>query len=217
MERNNKETGMKKLLLYAVQILFHPLDCCYFVKRDQKNISIWHGISILVLASLCRILSVYTTHYPLNNSLPERSNIFVLLGILLIPGISWIIASYSTTTLMNGEAKFKEYFVLGCLCYVPYIVVTPIRIIMSHILSGENNGFYNACGVIVVVWIVILEFICFMEANDYGFFKALLVGFISLIVALLIWAFIILIFVFVAQFVIFIQEVILEIRSQMIM
>lgn len=207
---------MKKILLYAVQILFHPLDCCYFVKRDQKNISIWHGIAILIVAGLCRILSVYTTQYPLNQSLPEQSNVFVLLGILLIPGISWIIASYSTTTLMNGEAKFKEYFILGCLCYVPYVIVTPIRIIFSHVLSGESAGFYNAIGIIVVIWVVVLEFVCFMIANDYGFFKAILVGVISLIVALLIWAFIILIFVFVAQFVIFIQEIILEVRSQMI-
>ena len=207
---------MKRILLYAVQILFHPLDCCYFVKRDQKNITIWHGVAVLIAAALCRILSVYTTQYPLNSSLPEEANVFVLLGILLLPGISWIVASYSTTTLMKGEAKFKEYFVLGCLCYVPYVIVTPIRIIFSHILSGESAGFYNALGVIVITWMVILEFVCFMTANDYGFFKSILVGFISLIVALLIWAFIILIFVFVAQFVIFIQEIILEIRSQMI-
>ena len=207
---------MKNLLIYAVQILFHPLDCFYFIKRDQKNIPTWYGFIILALAGLCRIVSVYATHYPLNNSLPEQSNVFVLLGILLIPGITWIVASYSTTTLMNGEAKFKEYFVLGCLCYVPYILVTPIRIIFSHVLSGESAGFYNAIGIIVVIWIVILEFVCFMTANDYGFFKSILVGFISLIVALLIWAFIILIFVFVAQFVIFIQEIILEVRSQMI-
>ena len=105
---------------------------------------------------------------------------------------------------MNGEAKFKEYFVLGCLCYVPYVIVTPIRIIFSHILSGESAGFYNAMGVIAITWMVILEFVCFMTANDYGFFKSILVGFILLI------------FVFVAQFVIFIQEIILEVRSQMI-
>lgn len=205
---------MKELLLYPIQILFHPIDCCYLVKRKRKDISIWYGIIILAIAALLRVISVYATHYPLNSTLPDESNIFVLLGVLLLPGISWIVASYSTTTLMSGEVSFKEIFTLGSLCYVPYIILTPIKLIVSHLFSGESEGFYVAFGIAVVVWMVLLQFVCFMVANDYGFLKAIAVSLVSLIVAILIWAFIILIFVFVAQFVIFIEEIIMELRSQ---
>lgn len=206
---------MKELLLYPIQILFHPIDCCYLVKRQRKSIPIWYSFIILALTAVLRVVAVYTTHYPLNTTLPEQSNVFVLLGVLLLPGISWIVASYSTTTLMNGEASFREVLTLGSLCYIPYIITTPVKLIVSHLFSGESTGFYVAFGIAVTVWMIILQFVCFMVANDYGFLKALTVAAISIIVALLIWAFIILIFVFVAQFVIFIEEIILEIRSQM--
>ena len=207
---------MRRLFTYAVQIMTHPIDCCYFVKKERDNLPYSYGLLCLVLAALCKILSVYGTSYPLNANLPEESNIFILLGILILPGVSWIVGAYSTTTLMSGESSFRELFTLGCLCYLPYIIITPIQILLSLIASGESAIIYQTLGIIAIIWVVILEFVCFMRANDYEFGKAFGVSIVSIIVVLLIWAFILLSMVFIYQVIIFISEVILEIRSQMI-
>ena len=207
---------MKRLFTYAIQILTHPIDCCYFVKKERKELPYWYGLFFLLLVALCRVLSVYGTSYHLNLNLPEDSNIFVLLGILILPGISWIFGAYSTTTLMSGESTFRELFTLGCLCYLPYILITPIQILISHFLSGESTIIYHTVGAIAIIWVVILEFICFMRANDYSFGKAFAVSIVSIIVVLLMWTFVLLSLVFIYQVIIFISELILEIRSQVI-
>lgn len=207
---------IKQLFLYAVQILVHPIDCCYFVKKERDQLPYIYGLMCLILAAVCRVFSVYGTSYPLNQNLPEESSLLILLGTLLLPGISWIVGAYSTTTLLNGESSFRELFTLGCLCYVPYIVITPFQIVLSHVMSGKSAILYGTIGAAAVVWVIILEFLCFMRANDYPFGKAAGVALVSLIVVLLIWAFILLSLVFIYQVIIFIKEVILEIRSQMI-
>ena len=207
---------MKKLYTYVIQIITHPIDCCYFVKKERSDLKYIYGIICLLVAAVCKILSVYATAYPVNTNLPEESNLVLLLGILILPGLSWIVGAYSTTTLMGGESSFLELFTLGCMCYVPYIIVTPIQIIVSHVASGEDATIYNVIGVLAIVWVVILEFLCFMQANGYQLGKAICVAIVSVIVALLMWAFVLLSMVFIYQVIIFISEIILEIRSQMI-
>lgn len=207
---------MGKLYTYVIQIITHPFDCCYFVKKERTELKYLYGIIILLLAAVCRILSVYTTAYQVNANLPEDSNLVLLLGILLLPGLSWIVGAYSTTTLMGGESSFIELFTLGCLSYVPYIIATPIQIIVSHVVAGEDATLYNVIGAVAIIWMVILEFLCFMKANGYQLGKAICVAIVSVVVALLMWAFVLLSMVFIYQVIIFISEIILEIRSQMV-
>ena len=207
---------MKKLYAYVIQMITHPIDCCYFVKKERDSLKYIYGIICLFVAAACKILSVYTTAYPVNSNLPEESNLVLLLGILILPGISWIVGAYSTTTLMGGESSFLELFTLGCMCYVPYIIVTPIQIIVSHVASGEDATLYNVIGVFAIIWVVVLEFLCFMQANGYQLGKAICVAIVSVVVALLMWAFVLLSMVFIYQVIIFISEIILEVRSQMI-
>lgn len=207
---------MKNLYAYVIQLITHPIDCCYFVKKERDNLKYIYGIICLLVAAACKILSVYATAYPVNSNLPEETNLVLLLGILILPGISWIIGAYSTTTLMGGESSFLELFTLGCMCYVPYILVTPIQIIVSHVVSGEDATLYNVIGVFAIIWVVVLEFLCFMQANGYQLGKAICVAIVSVIVALLMWAFVLLSMVFIYQVIIFVSEIILEVRSQMI-
>lgn len=207
---------MKNLYAYVIQLITHPIDCCYFVKKERDSLKYIYGIICLLVAAACKILSVYTTAYPVNSNLPEESNLVLLLGILILPGISWIVGAYSTTTLMGGESSFRELFTLGCMCYVPYIIVTPVQIIVSHVASGEDATLYNVIGVFAIIWVVVLEFLCFMQANGYQLGKAICVAIVSIVVALLMWAFVLLSMVFIYQVIIFISEIILEVRSQMI-
>lgn len=198
----------------CTQIIFHPLDCFDLIKRDRENTPRLTLFVICILAALCRIASVYFTNYPLNSNLPEDVNILLLLGILFVPVFSWVIGSYSTTTLMGGEAKFSEALTGAIYSYVPYIVCTPILVILSYVFSTESAGFYSALCALVTAWVIILNFVSFIRLNDYGFLKGLFVAFIGIVATLLIWAVVILLFVFVYQVVLFLKELILEIKNQ---
>ncbi len=198
----------------CAQVLFHPLDCFDLIKRDRDKTPWLTMIILWVLTALCRIASVYLTAFALNPTLPEDANIFLLLALIFIPLFSWVVGAYSTTTLMSGEAKFAESLTGASYSLVPYIVTTPVLILLSHILSTDTAGLFSALSVLVVVWVIILNFAAFMRLNDYSLKKALGVAFVGIVAALLIWAVIILLFVFTYQAFLFFKEVFLEFRNQ---
>lgn len=204
---------MKSIKMCA-QVIFHPLDCFDLVKRDRDKTPWLTMVIIWVLAALMQVASVYLTAFALNPNLPEESNLLLLLALMFVPLFSWVVGSYSTTTLMGGEAKFTEALTGATYGLVPYIVVTPFLIALSHALSTDTAGLFTALQVLVVVWVVILQFVSFMRLNDYEFLKALGVAFVGVVAVLLIWAVVILLFVFSYQAFLFFKELYLELKNQ---
>lgn len=204
---------MKSIKMCA-QILVHPLDCFDLIKRDRDKTP-WLTMAVICLLTIvCKIAEVYLTSFSLNPNLPEESNILLLVAIILVPLFSWVIGSYSTTTLMSGEAKLLESFTGAAYTLVPYIISTPILIALSYLLSTDTEVLYTTLRILVVVWIVILNFLCFIRLNDYGFIKGLGVAVIGIVATLLIWAVVILLFVFTYQAFLFVKEVLLELKNQ---
>ncbi|MBQ1211223.1 MAG: hypothetical protein IIX68_05430 [Clostridia bacterium] len=204
---------MKSVMMCA-QALFHPLDCFDLIKRDRERTP-WLTMLILWgLAALCQTASVYLTAFALNPNLPDESNLLLLLALIFVPLFSWVVGSYSTTTLMGGEAKFTEALTGATYSLVPYIVFTPLLIGLSHLLSAETAGLFTALRVLVVVWVVILQLASFMRLNDYEFIKGLGVALVGVIAVLLIWAVVILLFVFSYQAFLFFKELYMELKNQ---
>ncbi len=198
----------------CAQALFHPLDCFDLVKRDRDHTPWLTMIVIWVLAALCQLASVYLTAFAVNPNLPDDSNLLLLLALIFVPLFSWVVGSYSTTTLMGGEAKFAESLTGATYGLVPYIVTTPILIGLSYLLSGNAAALYDTLLVLVLVWVIALEFVAFMRLNDYPFLKALGVAFAGIVAVLLIWAVVILLFVFTYQAFLFFKEVYMELKNQ---
>ncbi|MBQ3133745.1 MAG: YIP1 family protein [Clostridia bacterium] len=204
---------MKSIKMCA-QAIFHPLDCFDLVKQDRDRTPWLTMVVIWVLAALCQVASVYLTAFALNPNLPDESNLLLLLALIFVPLFSWVVGSYSTTTLMGGEAKFTESLTGATYGLVPYIVTTPFLIGLSYLLSGEAAGLFNTLQALVLVWVIILQFLSFMRLNDYEFVKAIGVAFVGLVAVLLIWAVVMLLFVFTYQAFLFFKEVYLELKNQ---
>ena len=204
---------MKSVMMCA-QAIFHPLDCFDLVKRDRDKTPWLTMIVLWVLTAAVQVFSVYLTAFALNPNLPEESNLLLLLALIFVPLISWVVGSDSTTTLMGGEAKFTEALTGATYGLVPYIVFTPLLTGLSHLLSTETAGLFTALQVLVVVWVVILQFVSFMRLNDYEFLKAIGVALVGIVAVLLIWAVVILLFVFSYQAFLFFKELYLELKNQ---
>ena len=204
---------MKSIKMCA-QALFHPLDCFDLVKRDRDTTPWLTMIAIWVLAAVCQIAGVYLTAFSVNPNLPDESNLLLLLALIYVPLFSWVVGSYSTTTLMGGEAKFAEALTGATYGLVPYIVMTPFMIAVSYVLSGDSAIVYDTLQVLVLVWVIILQFVAFMRLNDYTFLKALGVAVVGIVAVLLIWAVIVLLFVFTFQAFLFFKEVYFEVKNQ---
>lgn len=201
-----------KWLKYFILVLFNPIDTFYLIKKDRKQLSKTAVFAVLAIAVALKILYVYTVNFTVSTTSPADANALLETGVIVVPIMLWAIASYALMTVCGGESTFGETLTISVYSLAPYIVVTPIMILLSHILSRSELGFFNALHGIVIAWIVLLLFIGFMQSNGLKFSHAILYGLLAVIVMALIAVTFLLAFGLGAQIVRFIQEIVAEIR-----
>ena len=201
-----------KWLKYFILVLFNPIDTFYLIKKDRKQLSKLAVFAVLAIAVALKILYVYTVNFTVSTTSPADANALLEVGIIVVPILLWAIASYALMTVCGGESTIGETITISVYSLAPYIVGTPIMILLSHILSRSELGFFNAMHGLIIAWVVILLFIGFMQSNGLKFSHAIGYGLLAVIVMALIAVTFLLAFGLGAQIVRFVQEIIAEIK-----
>ncbi len=201
-----------KWLKYFILILFHPVDTFYLIKKDRKQLSKVAIFAILAAAVAIKIFYVYTVNFTVSTTTAAQANAFLEIGVVLVPVVLWAIASYALMTVCGGESTIGETMTISIYSLAPYIVCTPIMILLSHIFSRSELGFFNGMNAAIIAWVVILLFIGFMQSNGLKFSHALGFGLLSVVVMVLIAVTFLLAFGLGAQIVRFVQEIVAEIK-----
>lgn len=197
-------------------MLFHPIVVSEHIKKQRGDASFRRTswilvISILLLALAVTIFSLYFTHYPLSTISIRKANLLLETGKLFVPVLTWILASYAMTTILDGATKIGEAMLYNVLTLVPYVVFTVPVVLLSRIMDGNQAGLYNTLTVGLLVWVVLLMIVGLKEMNEYSVAKTILVVFLTIFTMAVIWATIVLLFTISSQFVTMIREVYYEI------
>ena len=195
-----------KWLKYFVLTLFHPIDTFYLIKKDRKHIPIVTVLVLFAVAVVLKILYVYTVNFTVATTSAANANAIIEIGIVIIPIILWAVASYALMTVCGGESTFKETMLLSAYSMVPVIVIRPIMIILSQVLAASEKGFYSALSTIMWVWVILLLYITFKEANNISFWKSIFFTIIIVIAMFLIVVVLLLAFALDSQIFLFAQE-----------
>lgn len=201
-----------KWLKYFILTLFHPVDTFYLIKKDRKQLSKLAVFLLFFAAAAIKVLYVYTVNYTVATVSSATANAFLEIGVVLVPVLLWAVASYALMTVCGGEATFGETLTISAYSLTPYIVFTPIMILVSQVLSRSELGFFVGMRSIVIAWMVVLLFVGFMQSNGMKFSHAVGLGLVAILVMILIAATFLLAFGLGAQIVRFIQEIASEIN-----
>lgn len=201
-----------KWLKYFVLVLFHPVDTFYLIKKDRKNISKIALIAIMLAAVLMKIIYVYTVNFTVSTTTAAEANAFLEIGIIVIPILLWALASYALMTICGGEATIGEAFAISIYSLVPYIVLTPATILISHVFSASEQAFFVGIQGAIIAWVVLLLFIGFMQSNGLKFSHAVGFAILSILVMVLIAVVVLLAIGLGSQIYKFIQEFSAEIK-----
>ncbi len=201
-----------KWLKYFVLTLFHPIDTFYLIKKDRKHIPIVTVLVLFAVAVALKILYVYTVNFTVATTSAANANAIIEIGIITVPIILWAVASYALMTVCGGESTFKETLTISAYSLAPYIVFTPIMIIISQVLTESENGFFVGMNAFIIAWMVILLFLGFMQSNGLSFGKAVGFALVSVVAMVIIAATVLLVFALGAQIVKFVQELADEIK-----
>ena len=205
-------TGLK----LCVMMLFHPIVVSEHIKRQRddakfKRLTVILVLSILALALGVNLFSIYFTHYPLATVSVRKANLLLECGKLFVPVLTWVLASYAMTTILDGATKIGEAMLYNALTLVPYVLFTVPAVLLSRIMDGGQAGLYFIMTGGLLVWVAALMIIGIKEMNEYTIRKTLLVVLLTVFTMAVIWATAVLLFTISSQFVTMIREVYFEI------
>lgn len=209
-------TGVKM----CVMMLFHPIVVSEYIKkrrgdRSFKKTSVVLVLALLILALGVSIFSIYFTHYPLASVSVRKANLVLEIGRLFVPVLTWILASYAMTTILDGATKIGEAMLYNTLTLVPYVVFTVPVVLLSRLMDGGQAGLYGVLTGGLLIWVILLMIVGLKEMNEYSVAKTLLVVLLTIFTMAVIWATVVLLFTISSQFVTMIREVYYEIIYRM--
>ena len=203
---------MAESLKLCLMTLFHPLVVTEHIKRERGRKMNWApAIVLLLLALAVRIFSIYVTHYPLSGVSVRKANMLLECGKLFVPVLTWVLASYMMTTILDGETLFTETLLFSSYALTPYIVFTPILNIASRLMDGNQMGLYATLEIGILAWVVLLMILALKEMNGYSVGKTFVMILLTLFTMVMIWAMVILLYTIASQFVTMIKEVFYEV------
>ncbi len=202
---------MKSLKL-CLMTLYHPIVVTEHIKKQRGEKMNWAPVIILLLLALSvRILSIYGTHYPLATVSVRKANLLLECGKLFVPVLTWVLASYMMTTILDGETLFTETLLFSSYALTPYILFTPVLTLASRIMEGSQIGLFATLEIIILGWVVLLMILALKEMNGYSMGKTVVMILLTLFTMVMIWAMVILLYTIVSQFVGMIREMFYEV------
>ena len=207
---------MVECLKLCLMTLYHPIVVTEHIKRQRDRRMNWMPVIVLLLLALAvRIFSIYFTHYPLSGVSVRNANLLLECGKLFVPVLTWVLASYAMTTILDGETLLTETLLFSSYALVPYILFTPVLTLASHLMDVNQIALYTSLEVIILGWVVLLMIIALKEMNGYSMGKTTAVIGLSLFTMVMIWAVVILLYTISSQFVGMVKEIFYEIVYRM--
>lgn len=192
--------------------LFHPIIAFEYIKSDRDKFNYFGPFILVVLIVLTKTLSLYSTHFPMTTVPLRYADIFYECLAFFAPILSWVLASYAITTIIDGESLFREALSAVLYSLVPYIIFTVLLTLFSHVAEYEQAGLFAFVRTVMWIWILLLFFINIKVMNHYTIKQTIFIILISLFTMAILWATFALFISISAQFVTFVKEVAIEIK-----
>lgn len=201
---------MKSLKLAAVA-LFHPIVAFRYMQKDRTKFNYAPILVILLLMIFTRIFSIFVTHYPLATVDKRDANLLLECAVMIVPILSWVIASYAMTTILGGEVLFRECLMACGYSLLPFIIINIPLTVATKIMDAGQMSLYSSINNFALFFVLMLLFINLKEMNHFTLPKTFLIIFLSLFTMVLLWAAVSLVFALSMRFVSFVSEVSQEI------
>jgi len=168
-----------KELKYALHVCVRPFDGFWDLKHEKRG-SIEAAFILLASWIIIQALAYRYTGVVINMINWEYYNVWLAVFTMVVPLFLWCIANWCLTTLMDGKGTFKDIFIASCYALTPYILINPILIILSNILTSDELAFYAVLYYFSRFWFFFLILAAMKETHEYAFGKAIFSSFLTI-------------------------------------
>lgn len=170
-KRNITKEKKKRPLLegikYGFYIMRHPFDGFWDMQFEGRG-RISSATVILIATVLLNLVSLFTSGYLFAGNKAADFNVLIqgVMTIVLPFGL-WCVANWSVTSLMNGSGTFKFIYMYSCYSLTPFLIATPLLIILSNCLSLDEMTLYTIVRMLFLIWVGFLLFVGTLVVHQY--------------------------------------------------
>ena len=172
-------------LRYSLYVMTHPFDGFWDLIHEKRG-TIAASNTFLFLSLLTRVLKLMLTSFQFIMAPIQHLNILEEAASLAIPFLVLCLANWAMTTLFEGKGRFKDIYMAMCYALVPYVLIQLPMILISHMISFDEEAYYSVLASVSVIWCVFLVFVGLMQVHDYSPGKTLVFLFFTIFGALVI-------------------------------
>ena len=157
----------KKTATNPFYTIMHPFNGSYDTRFKGKG-NIWFTIIILAVFFLASIFQRQNTGYIFNYNKLSDLNVFLQFISVVLPFVLFVISNWVVGILMNGTGRFRDIWIYGAYCCIPFIMGNILSVLLSNVLVREEpfGGYMQVFG---AAWSLVVLFIGLMTMHEYGF------------------------------------------------
>ncbi len=187
---NMKQKPVLRDLCYAGYYIKNPVDGSYGISKEGKANWLTSTI-VLVLFIAIYVVNRYTCGFLSKTVMEGRYEILSDIGMLLIVVVAATACTYLVCTINDGEGTVKKIYTFFCYSLMPYVILTPIAYLLSHVLTINEAFLISMITIVTYGWMVVLILVGLKEVNNFTVRETakvlLLTVFTALILALLLF------------------------------
>ncbi len=191
---------------YCFMMLRNPYDACYGIKRE-KRASILSAFVVLFTFFVLYVANKYFSGFLFKTVPDGQYELFNDFAIIFGAFFLLTICSYLVCTITEGEAHFRDLFISAAYSLAPMIVFLPIELILSNVLTFNEEFFITLIQVISIGWTCLLIILMLMYQNDYSLGKTIKTIFLTAFCVLVVVALIVVLYMLISQLVDFVSSI----------
>lgn len=170
---------------YLGYVLFHPFDGFYETKhRGKGNYAL--ATLILVLYGILGIFSAQYTGFIFNFYPTYALRSIPLFMTTILPVVLFIVSNWSSTSLMSGNGRFRDIYIVTCYSLLPLIFFSLITVILSNRIILEEGPILSSFNYVGTIWFCFLMFCGLCTIHEYSVSKNIVTLLVTLVAAIII-------------------------------
>ena len=191
---------------WCFTMMRNPFDCSYGIKKEKRS-SLWAAAIIVVLFFILQVANKYASGFLFKT---VREGEYELLRDAVLTFGAFILLTvccYLVCTINDGEARFRDIVIGSAAALTPMIIALPIRLILSNVVTFNEEFFLTLLDVVAYGFTGILIVLALMYLNDYSFKKTIAIIVITLFTVLVTVALLFVVYVLIGQLIDFVSSI----------
>ena len=199
----------KEKIYILFRLLTHPIDALNDVKYEKKG-SLTIANIILFLFFLVHMFSSSKTGYLFLSSNEVKVNIISVFLTSVGAVALWNVCNWAVCTLFDGEGSFREIWIMTCYSILPYVILRPMIVLFSNVLSIDETVLYSTLSTLAMAWFLLLAFLSMMVCQQFTVTKTIVLAIVTFLAILAVAFLALMLFSTSQQIIGFVKNIVLE-------